>query len=150
MHSLTRHAATASRLVLGLVFFVFGLNGFLGFIPPPPLPAPAVGFMGALAATGYMIPFIKGTEVLVGALLLTHRFVPLALTVAAPVILHIAAFHVVLAPVNLGMVGVLLVTELHLAWVYRDAFQGVLAARAAPRVASAPGPRHEGLERAHA
>jgi hypothetical protein len=85
--------ATAARLVQGAAFFTFGLNGFLHFLPMPPAPAAAAGFMGALAATGYMFPLIKGTEVATGLLLLGNRFVPLALTLIAPVLVNILAFH---------------------------------------------------------
>lgn len=135
MNAVLRFAPAAARVFLGLVFFVFGLNGFLGFIPQPPLPEPAQALMGAFAASGYMFPLIKGTEVLVGALLLSSRFVPLALTVLAPINLNIAAFHLALAPANLGLTIMLLVAHLYLAWSYRDSFRAVLAARAAPRTA---------------
>ena len=127
---------TAARILLGLIFFVFGLNGFLQFIPQPPLPEPAGAFMGALAAAGYMFPLIKGTEIVAGLLLLSGRFVPLALVLLAPVIVNIALFHVVLAPANMIMVVALLVLETYLAWSYRDAFRGVLAANAQPTAAT--------------
>jgi len=123
-----------ARLGLGLLFTVFGLNGFLHFLPQPPMSGPPAEFAGALAATGYMFPLIKGTEVVAGLALLAGRFVPLALTVLAPVIVNIAAFHLFLAPSGLGMVVALLVAELFLAWAYRDAFRGVLQANTHPAV----------------
>ncbi len=122
-----------ARTLLGLIFFVFGLNGFLNFLPAPPLPEPAGAFMGALAATGYMFPLIKGTEIVAGALLLGGRFVPLALLLLAPIIVNITFFHLVLAP-GLGMVVLLLALEGYLAWSYRDAFARVLQVNARPVV----------------
>ena len=98
MEKLISLAPTAARIFLGLIFFVFGLNGFLQFMPQPPQPEAAGAFIGALAATGYMFPLIKGTEVVAGLLLLSGRFVPLALTLLAPIIVNIALFHTVLAP----------------------------------------------------
>ncbi len=133
MRSVLDKLPAVARILLGLVFFVFGLNGFLHFLPQPPLSGPAGDLMGALAATGYMFPLIKGTEVVVGALLLSGRFVPLALTVLAPVLVHIAAFHLALAPTSLGMVVVLTALEVYLAWTYRDAFLPMLRADARPR-----------------
>ncbi|HJL14610.1 MAG TPA: DoxX family protein [Sandaracinaceae bacterium LLY-WYZ-13_1] len=150
MQKILTHAPTAARLLLGLVFFVFGLNGFLGFIPQPELSGGAADFMGALAATGYLFPLIKGTEVVVGLMLLSNRFVPLALTLIAPVIVNIALFHLVLAPVNLGMVAFLLAAELYLAWSYRDAFRAMLRPKTEP---ARPGRRdaaREHREPAHA
>ncbi len=126
----------AARILLGLIFFVFGLNGFLSFMPPPPMPEPAGAFLGALAATGYMFPLIKGTEVVAGLLLLGGRFVPLALVLLAPVIVNIALFHVALAPGSMVMVVALLGLELYLAWAYRDAFRGVLDPSARPVAAN--------------
>ena len=62
----------------------------------------AIAFFGGLMKTGYMMPLIFGTQVLVGALLLSNRFVPLALALIAPVIVNIVAFHAFLAPLRGG------------------------------------------------
>ena len=118
---------------MGLMFFVFGLNGFLNFLPQPstPMPEGADAFGGALMKTGYMFPLIKGTEVVAGAMLLGNRFVPLALTLLAPIVVNIAAFHLILDfnPVMAVALGALLG---YLAWSYRASFRGVLAAKASP------------------
>jgi len=117
---------------MGLVFFVFGLNGFLHFIQQPAPPAPAMAFFGALFATGYMLPLVMGTQLLVGVLLLSNRFVPLALALIAPIIVNIVAFHVALAPAGLPLALVVLAFELLLAWSYRAAFRAMLLPRVAP------------------
>ena len=133
--SFARHFPTVARVLLGLVFFVFGLNGFLNFMPPPPketLPAALVAFSEAMINTGYLFALVKGTEVLVGALLLLNRFVPLALTLIAPVIVNIVAVHVLLAPSGAVISIVILALELYLAWAYRSAFRPMLGARISP------------------
>ena len=121
-----------ARVLLGLVFVVFGLNGFLSFIPMPPPQGTAGMFMAGLAATGYFFPLLKGTEVVVGALLLSGRYVPLALTVLAPITVNIVAMHVFLAPSGLPLALLIVAAQLLLAWSYRRSFAGVLAQRAAP------------------
>jgi uncharacterized membrane protein YphA (DoxX/SURF4 family) len=130
--SILRHATTVTRVGLGLIFFVFGLNGFLNFIPPPtePMPEGAVSLGVALMNSGYLMQFIKGTEVLCGLLLLINRFVPLALVVLAPIVLNILAFHLFLLPSGTGMALVILAIELQLAWAHRRAFAPLLTARA--------------------
>ncbi|RKH18267.1 DoxX family protein [Corallococcus praedator] len=133
--SLTRFLPTIARVLMGLVFFVFGLNGFLDFIPPPPNldPAdPAVAFGIAMKATGYLFWLVKGTEVVVGALLLTNRFVPLALALIAPVLVNIFMVHALLAPAGLGLAVVLMTLELFLAWSYRAVYRPMLGMRVAP------------------
>lgn len=137
MATIQNKLPTVARYLLGLAFFVFGLNGFLHFIPQPAPPAAAMTFLGALIGSGYMFPLIKGTEVIVGALLLANRFVPLALTVLAPVMVNIIAFHLFLEPQALAMPLVLLVAQLYLAYSYRDAFAPMLHARNQPHT-SAP------------
>jgi uncharacterized membrane protein YphA (DoxX/SURF4 family) len=132
MNSISRFAPPAARLLLGLVFFVFGLNGFLQFMPNPPMPAGAGAFMGGLAATGYMFPLIKGIEVIGGALLLSNRFVPLALAFLAPNVVNIVLFHAVLAPGGLPVALFVLALEIFAAWSYRDAYASMLHARTAP------------------
>jgi hypothetical protein len=132
--SFTRHLPTVARILLGLPLFVFGLNGFLNFIPPPatPLPAGAMAFAGALVNTGYMMQLIGATHLIVGVLLLTNRFVPLALALLAPFIVNSLAFHFFLERSGLPMAAVFLAFELYLAWSYRRAFAPMLAARVAP------------------
>ena len=133
---MSNNLVIAARLGLGVVFFVFGLNGFLHFLPAPPMPAAAGAFVGGLFSSGYFFPLLKGTEVIAGVLLLSGRFVPLALTVLAPIIVNIVAFHAFLAP-GLALPIAILVLELFLAWAYRDAFRPMLAPRPAPAPALA-------------
>jgi uncharacterized membrane protein YphA (DoxX/SURF4 family) len=130
-----RHLPTIARGLLGLVFFVFGLAGLLNLLPPPPkeqMPPGLWAFSEAMQNTGFLLPLVKGTEVVVGALLLLNRFVPLALVLIAPVIVNIVAVHAFLAPSGLGMAIVILGLELYLAWSYRSAFRSMLAAKVRP------------------
>jgi uncharacterized membrane protein YphA (DoxX/SURF4 family) len=129
MKTLTQKLPLAARLLLGLTFFVFGLNGFLHFLPQPAPPPAAGAFAGALYATGYLFPLLKATEVLAGALLLAGVFVPLALALLAPIVVNIAAFHLFLAPGNWGIVGLVLACELFLAWTHRASFAPMLRVR---------------------
>lgn len=129
MNSLQSKLVFAARSVLGLGFLVFGLNGFLHFLPQPPMSGPPAEFFGALFATGYMLPLIKGTEVVAGLLLLSNRYVPLALTVLAPVVVNILAFHAFLAPAGLVVPLVLTALGLYLAYAHRAAFAPLLRAR---------------------
>jgi uncharacterized membrane protein YphA (DoxX/SURF4 family) len=122
----------AARILLGLVFFVFGLNFFLHFLPQPPMPAAAGAFAGAMFATGYLFVVLKVVEVASGALLLAGRFVPLALALLAPIVVNIVLFHAFLAPAGLVVPLVVLVLEIFLAWSYRGAYRPMLAARVAP------------------
>ncbi len=137
--------ATAARYVQGAGFLLFGLNGFLHFLPQPPAPAAAASFAGALFATGYMFPLIKVTEIVSALLLLSNRYVPLALALIAPVLVNIVAFHAFLAPAGLAIPLLFLATELVLAWSYRGAFAPMLKAQVTPAPARSRGlgsPRH--------
>jgi uncharacterized membrane protein YphA (DoxX/SURF4 family) len=136
MTNLNSKLPSIARLVLGLAFFVFGLNGFLHFLPQPPMSGPPAEFGAALFATGYMFPLIKGTEVAASLLLLSNRYVPLALAVLAPVLVNIVAFHAFLAPAGLPLPLVLLGLELYLARSYKGAFAAMLRARNEPHAAA--------------
>jgi uncharacterized membrane protein YphA (DoxX/SURF4 family) len=122
----------SARVLMGLLFFVSGLNGFLNFLPEPSvtLPAGAAAFSGALLNTGYMFPLIMASQLIVGALLLVNRFVPLALALLAPFVVNSIAFHIFLEPSGRPMAFVVLAFELYLAWTYRAAFRPMLRARA--------------------
>jgi uncharacterized membrane protein YphA (DoxX/SURF4 family) len=129
MTTLRRYLPTAARLFLGLVFTVFGLNFFLHFLPMPPAPPKAAAFAGALFASGYLFQLLKATEVVAGLLLLSNRFVPLALAVLAPIIVNIVGFHLFLEPSGLAIPLAVLVAEITLARTYRAAFAPMLRAR---------------------
>lgn len=128
---MSKKVTTVVRILFGLMFFVFGLNGFLNFLPKPTagMPEPALALLGALMHSGYLFSLIKGVEVVAGALLLSNFFVPLALALLAPIIVNIVAFHVLLAPSGAAMAVVILLIELYLAWSYREVFRPMLAAR---------------------
>ena len=134
--SAARFVPIIARVLLGLGFTIFGLNGFLNFIPPPkdPMPEEAAAFAGAMMKTGYMFKLVAGTQLIAGVLLLVNLFVPLALVLLMPILVNIIAFHLFLAPAPgafaPGIVCMLL--ELYLAWVYRKAYRPLLAARARP------------------
>jgi uncharacterized membrane protein YphA (DoxX/SURF4 family) len=120
------------RVLLGLMFLVFGLNGFLNFMPAPKdLPPDVITVSSGLMKGGYMA-VVSATEIIVALLLLTNRFVPLALVLLAPIIVGIITFHIAIAPTTIVPGMIVLVMELYLAWAYRGAFRPMLRAKVSP------------------
>ncbi|HYJ06514.1 MAG TPA: hypothetical protein VEX43_15365 [Chthoniobacterales bacterium] len=115
-----------ARVLLGLVFTVFGLNGFLHFMGPmPEMQGQAGAFITALASSGY-IYVIAFLQVVGGlCLLLGARFVPLGLTLLGPVIVNIVLFHVFLEPAGLPMAIAISALALFLLWIYRFKFPAI-------------------------
>ena len=133
MSKLTKNLPHVARYLLGFGFVVFGLNFFLHFLPQPKDIPPAAGaFVGALIASGYVMNVVKSIEVVAGLLLLSNRFVPLALTLLAPLLVAIVGFHAFLAPAGLPVAVVFLALELYLAYSYREAYAPMLKSRVAP------------------
>jgi len=118
-------------MVLGLVFFGFGLNGLLHLFPLPPTDGAAAAFIGGLFASRYFFRLLFGTYVITGAALLLGLFVPLALTVLAPIIVNVGAMHLFLpaSGAEVSLTVLVTVLELFLAWSYRAAFRPLLRAR---------------------
>ena len=115
-----------ARVLLGLIFLVFGSNAFLNFIPMPPLPPGLAGdYTKVFLASGYVY-FIGGFQVIAGLLLLIGRFVPLGLTILGGIIVNILIFHILMAPEGLPPGIVVTILELFLVWRYREAFKGIL------------------------
>ncbi len=128
-----------SRFLLGFIFLVFGLNGFLHFIPMPPPSGVAGQFLGAMFVSKYLL-VVSGLQVISGALLLVNRYVPLALTILGPIIVNILLFHALMSPVGIGLAifvtifwGVVFVS-------LRSAFAGIFEARVDMK--TAPEHRH--------
>lgn len=123
-------ATIIARVLLGLIFLVFGSNAFLRFLPMPPLPQGITGeYLHAFFESGYVY-VIGGLQVIGGLLVLIGRFVPLGLTILGAIIVNIWLFHILMAPELGGMMPAFFVTilELFLVWRYRDAFRGILSA----------------------
>jgi uncharacterized membrane protein YphA (DoxX/SURF4 family) len=116
-----------ARILLGLIFVVFGLNGFLNFLSMGPMPSGLAGqFIGALILSHYFW-VIAALQIAGGALLLVNRFVPLGLVLLGPVIVNIILYHLFLNPA--GIVLALVVTILWLIVFYarRRYFSGIFA-----------------------
>ena len=119
-------ATIIARILLGLIFVLFGSNGFLRFLPMPPLPQGVTGeYLHAFFASGYVY-VISGFQLLGGLFLLIGRFVPLGLTILAAVIVNIWAFHLLMAPEGLPPAVVVTILVLFLLWSYRERFAGIL------------------------
>jgi uncharacterized membrane protein YphA (DoxX/SURF4 family) len=127
-------ASMIARYLLGLMFTVFGLNGFLNFIhQPPPTNPLAIQFFVAISSS-HFAAFFFAVQLIGGLLLLSGRFVPLALTLLAAELYNILAFHLTLAPASIppALIACLL-------WVltflpYRGSFKGILAAKPATEI----------------
>ena len=111
-------AAAVARFLLGLVFVVFGLNGFLNFMPMGPVPALAGQFAAALIQSHYMTVVLT-LEILSGVLLLTNSYALLATTFIAPVIVNILLFHIFMAPAGLPLAAIVTALWLVSAYPYR-------------------------------
>jgi putative oxidoreductase len=124
-------ASLIARYLLGLIFLVFGLNGFLHFIPDQPMPAgPAGQFASAMLESHYLLP-VSAVEVIGAVLLLINRYVPLGLTLLAPVIFNILLFHIFMAPASIAPGIVVTILWFIVATSVRSAFAGILQSRAA-------------------
>jgi putative oxidoreductase len=121
-------ASTIARYLTGVIFLVFGLNGFLNFIPLPPPGGIAGQFMGALYASHYLW-VIFAFQLVAGVLLLVNRYVPLAVAALAPVIVNILSFHVLMAPSGLPLALFVVVLWAVIFVDVRPAFAGLFQPR---------------------
>ena len=123
-----RIASVIARYLAGVIFLVFGLNGFLNFIPMPPPGGIAGQFLAVLYASHYLW-VIFAFQVIAGALLLVNRYVPLAVAVLAPVIVNILTFHALMAPSGLPLALIVAVLWAVVFMDVRPAFAGLFQSR---------------------
>lgn len=119
-------ASLIARYLLGLIFLIFGANGFLHFIPMPPPAGVAGQYMGALFVS-HLLVVIFLLQLLGAILLLVGRYVPLALVLLGPVIVNIVLFHSFMAPSGLPLATLVVLLWLLTAWSVRESFAGIFA-----------------------
>jgi putative oxidoreductase len=123
-----RTVSAIARYLAGVIFFVFGLNGFLNFIPMPPPGGIAGQFMGAMYASHFLW-VIFAFQLLAAVLLLVNRYVPFAVAVLAPVIVNILFFHALMAPRGLPLALFVAVLWTVIFSDVRPAFAGLFQSR---------------------
>ena len=121
-------AALIARYLLGLMFLVFGLNGFLHFIPQPPPTGLALQYLTVLTESHYMVAVFL-LQIIGGVLLLANRFVPIALVLLGPVIANILLYHALMAPAGIPPGLLALILWLIVFYSVRSAFTGVFVPR---------------------
>jgi uncharacterized membrane protein YphA (DoxX/SURF4 family) len=123
-------AVLIARLMLGLIFLVFGLDYFLNFLSHiinfPPAGKKADAFFGAISATGYFFPFLKGIEVICAVFLLTNRYTAFFAIVIFPVTVNIFMLHACLAHPYVPLGAGMLVLNIFLLYAYRKNYTGLL------------------------
>ena len=118
-----------ARLLLGLTFVVFGLNGFLNFLSMGPMPTGLAGqFIGALFLSHYYW-VVAILQIAGGVLLLVNRFVPLALVLLGPVIVNIICYHIFLNHAGAGLAAVVTILWFIVFAGKRQYFSGIFAQR---------------------
>jgi len=120
--------ANIARILLGLLFLTFGLNGFFHFIPMPPPSGLAGQFLGTLFVSHYLVAIFL-LQAIAGALLLINRYVSVALVLLGPVIVNILLFHCLMAPEGLPLALVATALWLTVFFRARHAFSGIFLAK---------------------
>lgn len=121
---------TVARLIFGLGFLIFGLNGFLKFMSNPPVTPEAGALLGAFAKTGYFYPMIKVIEIFTSLLLLANVFAPLAAVLITPILVGITTIHLFLNPAGLTMMFFLHILHGIIVYGYRDYYKGIFIRKA--------------------
>jgi len=118
-------AAHVARVILGLIFFVFGLNGFFHFIQMAAPTGTAGEFILGLVKANYILPFMSSIQVIGGVLLLSGTLIPFALLLLFPISLNIFLFHLALAPAGLGMAVLIMAAHILLVVYYWTAYKAI-------------------------
>ncbi len=119
-----------ARNLLGLIFLVLGLNGFLHFLPTPPMPGLAGQYLTVLVVSHYMV-LVFLLQLIGAALLLANRYVPLALTLLGPILVNILQFHSLMAPSGLPLALITTALWFFVFYRVRGAFAGIFAPKVA-------------------
>jgi putative oxidoreductase len=126
-----RITALIARILLGLIFFVFGLNGFLHFFPMGPMPTGLAGQYITVMMQSHYLYFVAAVQVVGGALLLIGRYIPLGLTLLGPVIVNIIIYHLLMDLKGIPMAIIVTILWAIVFYRNRQYFSGVFAQKTA-------------------
>ncbi len=121
-----------SRILLGLVFTVFGSNAFIGFIPVKTLPPGLAGQFVLVLLQSHYVWVVGGFQLIAGILLLANRYVPLAVAILAPILVNILAYHILMDLKGLPLAAIVAILWAILAYRYRQSFSSIFVLRASP------------------
>ena len=117
---------TISRIILGFIYLVFGLDYFFHFIPYEPNHTGKVAaFKAALMSIGYFYPMIKSIQIVGGLSLLINRYAPFFAVVLFPISVNVFLYHTILVPSGWLMGVLLIVPNLLLGYAYRNHYRGM-------------------------
>ncbi len=111
--------------LIGLVFFVFGLNYFINFMPAPPMEGD-VKVWGDIMHNSHYMMVIKILEILFGAMLLINFKRPLAWLLLLPIVVNITLFEVLISK-QPGIGIILLLLNCFMIYVHRDKYKGIVS-----------------------
>ena len=130
-NTLMKTATIILRILLGLLYLIFGLDYFLHFIPyQPEHTGAAAALKNGLMATGYIYPMMKTIQVVGGLSLIINRYAPFAAVVVFPISLNVFLFHTILVPSGWLMGVLLLGPNLFLGYAYRNYYKGLFVRKA--------------------
>lgn len=116
-----------SRILLAVIYLIYGLNYFVHVIPAVLPPGKAGEFEGALKSSGYFFQYMKAIQVIASLFLFFNRYVALVIVVLIPISLNIFLFHLFLAPAGMLIAVLVMLTNIFLLFSYRKNYAGVLA-----------------------
>ncbi|MEZ4884620.1 MAG: DoxX family membrane protein [Chitinophagales bacterium] len=118
---------TILRVLLGIVFLVFGANKIVPFLPPPEISGVGADFLSNILGSNFK--YVLATfEITCGIMLLLNKYVNLALAILAPIAINILIFHLLIDQdiVN-GLPGFFVFfATFWLFWGRKEAFEGIL------------------------
>ena len=120
---MNKNVHLGARLIFGAIFLIFGLNGFLKFLPTPPMSPEAGALLGAFAKTGYFFPMIKIIEIITALMILTNRLSALGTVLIFPILVGITTIHIFLNPEGLPMMIFIHILHGIIAYGYKDIYR---------------------------
>jgi len=119
-----------ARILLGLMFVLFGAIGLFHLVAPPPMPDGLMKRFSDVLTEAHYTQVVSSLQIIAGLLFLVNRFVPLALVLLGPILVNILLVHILMAPESIGAGLVATVLWFIVFYAHREAFAGIFKAKA--------------------